>query len=235
MRRARPRRQLPPQSLALGASFAYAVIVGVGGSVLAALSDGDTSAPYDPGSWPDTVVTDTGYPEPTTPTRTVVSSLPMTTTTTTTTSGPSLDFVTVSGGGDIVTDVPAGWPRSSLSATVTEAADPVDPVRLLRYGGAPAADGRPLLERITGSDQEMSVKKYGYQQVRLESVEFHGVEAVRWEFGYYHDAGHLMRCAAHYWLAGGIEYVLYVQSRQSDWEATEAVLERMVESAGPVR
>ena len=229
MRRFGSRRQLPPQTMAVGVGLAFAVIAGVGGSLFVALPDAGYSASYGPAtSRPESVVTSTGYPEPTSAQSTGLPSL-----TATTTTSPALDFVSVSGGGGIVTEVPAGWPHHrTRSPTVDEAVDPADSLRLLRYGGAAPADGQALVDRLATYEQEKVPSLDGYRRVRLEYVASQGLDdAAEWEFEYYDDARNQLHCSGHYWLAGGIEYVLFAQSRQSDWEATEPMLERMIDSA----
>jgi hypothetical protein len=228
VRRARPRRQLSPQSLALGVSIAYAMIVGIGGSVLVTPAGQE----YYPESRSG-ALTATSYPEPTTPPR-YPTSRPSRTTTSTTTFDVDIVTTSVSGGGGIFTEVPASWSHRSLSATLDEAVDPTNKLRLLRYGGAPATDGRSLLYRIADAERKASIQKSGYVQLRLDPVAFHDAEAVAWEYEYYDKADNRLHCSARYWMAGGVEYVLHVQSPHSDWEETEPVLERMVETAGPV-
>jgi hypothetical protein len=225
--RVRPRRQLPPQFLALSLSTTYAMIVCIGGSALATPGRPQGFAPDTP---PLPSITYSAAP-PTTATSTwqppwdTTSSWPATTTTT-------LDSVRVSGGGGIVTEVPAAWNRQTLSPTLNAAVDPADELRLLRYGGAPPADRQPLLARIT--DAERTGHRNGYVRLRLEPAVFHAADAVRWEFEYYDKAGNHLHCSAFYWIANGTEYVLYAQSLFLDWEETEPVLDRMVETAGPV-
>lgn len=210
MRRVHLRRQLAPPLLALSVSLAYVMIVGVGGSMLLAMPSRDTQVPE-----PGTVVT-----------------------TTTTTNGPASAFVTVSGPGDITTRVPANWSRSSASSTLDEVTDPEEPSRLMRYGGAPPTDAQSLKRRIADFDAAWS--EWGessgndYERIRLESVPFHDIEAVAWEYEHNND-GYRLHCYEHHWMVSGIAYVLYAQSPLSDWETTEPLLERMVESAGPVR
>lgn len=229
MPRTRLRRQLSPQSLALGVAIAYAMIVGIGGSVLVT----PTGQESYPGSLSDTLTTPS-RPEPTT---SPWSQAPRPSRTTTSTTTVDADMVTtsVSGGGGIVTEVPANWSHRSLSATLDEAVDPASESRLLRYGGAPATDGRPLFDRIADAERKASISRSGYTRLRLNSFVFYGAEAVAWEYEYYDEADNSLHCSALYWMAGGVEYVLHAQSQRSDWEETELVLERMVETAGPVR
>jgi hypothetical protein len=234
MQRSHLRRQLPSQLLAFGMSAAYTVVAGIGGSVLVTplgqerpayydTEDGSSYTTYSPSA--EAPITRTPRLPP--PAGSSTSSSPSPTTAT-------LDFVTVSGGGGIVTEIPAEWQRQSRSATLTEAVDPADESRLLRYGGAPPTDRRPLLDRITDAARATSTHRSGYVLLRVDQVVFHHAEAVSWEFEYYDETGHNLHCSARYWMADGVEYVLYAQSLRSDWEDTEPVLARMVETAGPV-
>ncbi|WP_051766318.1 hypothetical protein [Saccharothrix syringae] len=131
--------------------------------------------------------------------------------------------------GGLVTVVPEGWPvRPGTVATTLVAADPADPRREVRFGGAPVTDpGRTLLERITAAAVERE-REPGHARLGLGAAEVRGFPAVRWEF---EEAG--ARTAVAYWETGGTEYVVYASGPAGDWPATGALLTTMVDAARP--
>lgn len=220
--RFRFRGQWSPRSLAAGLAASYVVLMGLGSVVLINVPVAGTAAPSDTASV--ALPTYTGFPGPATGSR----SSPATTTSAT------VSFVLVTGGGDITTEIPRGWSSQALSPTVREATDPFDSRRLVRYGGAPPTAAGSLLDRIEETAQATGASRDGYRQLRLATASFRGAEAVTWEFQFTNDAGTRLHCYGHYWMADGVEYVLYAQSTPSDWEATRGVLQHMISSAGPV-
>jgi hypothetical protein len=124
-------------------------------------------------------------------------------------------------------DVPAGWRRSSTSAG-TRFTDPAGGRYVLvamRDPAGPSAVG-------AWRDQERSFRKShrSYERLRLETVEVAGsTDAADWEFRY-EDGGAALHALDRGQVVDGRGYAVYVQSRESDWQESQAVFERVESS-----
>jgi hypothetical protein len=117
--------------------------------------------------------------------------------------------------------VPPGWQQSTYRGQV-QFKDPVTR-RTVRVG--PASLGSSALQALTATAGSFASSHAGYQQLRLQAE---GSGAV-WEMTY-SDGGADLHAADHALLLGGRGFTVFTQSKQADWGAARADLERVVAS-----
>jgi hypothetical protein len=141
--------------------------------------------------------------------------------------------------------VPAGWTTASDSAAGWSVAVPAGWQRSTAAGGTRFTDpagGRYVLVAMRDPagpsavgawrDQERSFRKShaSYERLRLEKVEVEGSsDAADWEFRY-EDGGAVLHALDRGQVVDGRGYAVYVQSRESSWQESQPVFDRVQSS-----
>lgn len=211
--------------LALSITAAYLVVGGVaGGWVLHAKTSTAGPVAVPTSAPPIPRITTTAAPVA------PASSAPLTTTTAAPQPlSPPAGFHLVEAPWGLVAAVPEGWPiDTGTVATTFVAADPTDPRREVRVGGAPITDrSKSLLDRITAAAGERE-REPGHTRIGLAGTRVREFPAVRWDF----EEG-VERMAAAYWETKGVEYVLYASGPIAEWPRTQERLTAMIDFSRP--
>ncbi|MCU1602459.1 MAG: serine/threonine protein kinase, partial [Frankiales bacterium] len=123
--------------------------------------------------------------------------------------------------------VPDGW-RQSGDSSGTRFSDPAGGRYLLvarRDPAGPSAVG-------AWRDQEKAFRKSheGYERVRLETISQPGAsDAADWEFRYA-DGGAQLHALDRARVVDGVGYAVFVQSRDSEWAASQALFDQVQQS-----
>jgi hypothetical protein len=212
---------LPQRSsrwLAFALVAGYTAVAAIVGVILLTLGS-PTPSPALPAPAPQVALA-----TPPSPTTTTV---PPTSSTTATTG-----FTSVMGPNGVVTAVPTGWPLGSCTtADCTQANDPANATRFLRFGASPSRSDS-LLNQQAAYEMEFSAGRTNFQRVKLDAVTHHGHEAVDWEFEY--DLNGVRRhVKTLLWRANGEDNWVYASSELQLWPATRDIYDRMADAAKP--
>ena len=138
----------------------------------------------------------------------------------------------VNGPAGLQTVLPRGWPTKTLPEPGSEqATDPADSRRIVKFGGAPPADGTDIMTYHQRYEQQIA-KRGGYVLIGLRPTTLRGHEAVDWEFAWDAPEGrHHVRAV--YWRSDGIEYYVYVHGPEETWPDTASLAQRMLDESTP--
>ncbi|MEU4765347.1 hypothetical protein AB0H12_19020 [Actinosynnema sp. NPDC023794] len=155
------------------------------------------------------------------------------TTTRTSTDETPVEFVGTSGPGGLLTVVPYSFTQLTTRVGSYSSRDPQDPEVEVRYGGAPPEGAGDLFESITRAAATTSSTQEGYRQLALNRARHGSFAAVEWEFEHRTAQGDSRWSRAHYWRAGGIEYVVLVQAPPHRRAEATRLLDTMIEHSRP--
>lgn len=146
---------------------------------------------------------------------------------------PAADgYQEVAGSSGMSTVIPVGWPQSRAPGPgSTQATDPSDADRFLRYGGSPVTEADTYSTHVT-YQQTFAKSHNGFASIRLDRTTMHGAAAVDWEFEWNAPEGR-RHVRSVYWLAQGNEYFVYASSLTDRWPQTQPILEEMITHANP--
>lgn len=186
--------------------------------------------PTTPSSTPASATTAPTTPAPTTTAPPATSDAPVSTATPVAPVPPGYRLLT--GAGRIRVAVPVDWTvRAHYPiATNTQVSDPLDPGRLVRFGGDPL-EGADLADKVATLARKAATRD-GYQELQRRPVAFGGGTAWDWEFTYVKD-GTAMHAYGRYWRVGATDYVVYAAAPEPSWAGVVPVLQVMVDTATP--
>jgi hypothetical protein len=132
----------------------------------------------------------------------------------------------------MTTAIPAGWRTAPAPGPgSTQATDPTDSTRYVRYGGSavPDEDAYPT---HAAYERDFAKSHKAFESIRLERTTLHGAPAIDWEFEWAAPEGR-RHVRSIYWRAQGYEYFVYASALVSSWPQTEPILDDMINHATP--
>ncbi|HST63743.1 MAG TPA: hypothetical protein VLM05_01025, partial [Mycobacteriales bacterium] len=119
--------------------------------------------------------------------------------------------------------IPSGWPPAKQRSGVVDAKEPDSTrfLRLITVGSTAAA-----FDQLSAAERQFDADpSYGaYKRVRLERVDYRGLDAADWEFTFILDRvpRHVLYRGI---VTGGKTYVLYLSTPESRWAASKNVFQ----------
>ena len=119
---------------------------------------------------------------------------------------------------------PRGWDVQVRSANAVDFREPGDTGRYLRVGFT-SAPGSDLVAAWRSGAQAFAASHGGYEELRIEPTSYRDAEAALWEYRW--KATNLLHATNLGFVANGKGYALNFQTREDDWDASQALFEGM--------